>query len=114
MLIKMDLSWLFGNKNNHFTGVLPDPRASQEKQCDYLHEERAAAVSVDPFSNKQITVSPYFYENQNRTYSCVPHGVGLGLGIERKNDVGSYQRIAQMFPYRLRQGYPAEGSYLQN
>jgi hypothetical protein len=109
-------NWLvsFLWNNPHFTGVLEDKRLSDEKKKDWLHEERTLATVTDPFSYSKIIASPYFYENQRSTSSCVPHGVGLALAIERNADQGQYQRISQMFPYRLRSNYPSEGCYLQN
>ncbi len=107
------LDWLL-NRNKYFTGVNPDTRFESEKQKDYDHAERAISLPVDPFSNQKIVSSGYFYENQNNTSSCVPHAVGLALAIERKADLGDYERIAQMFPYRLRSNYPNEGSVFQN
>ncbi len=106
------LDWLL-NKNPHYTGVNPDFRHELEKQLDHAHEERSVALSTNPFTNTQLTESPYPYENQRSTSSCVPHAVGLALAIERKNDLGSYVRPAPMFPYRLRSNYPSEGSALQ-
>lgn len=101
------------SSDNHYTGLNPDPRLSSEKQKDYAHEERAVATPTDPFGNLQILKSPYFYENQNQTSSCVFHGTGLALAIERKADVNEYVRISQIFGYRLRNNYPSEGYYLQ-
>lgn len=101
-------------RNEFFTGVNDDPRCDSEKERDWDHAERLAVAPVNPFDNQQILVSPYPYENQNRTSSCVPHGVGLALAIERKMDVGGYERLSWIFNYRLRANYPAEGCYLQN
>lgn len=95
------------------TGVCEDPRSVEQKACDYLHEERVPAPVPDPFSNARITTSPYPYENQVSTSSCVPHGVGLALGIERELDKGHYVRLAPLFIYRQRTNYPAEGSWPQ-
>lgn len=97
-----------------FTGNLPDPRTQDQKDADWAHEERAMAKPLGPFDHQQIKRSPYPYEHQNYTSSCCPHGIGLALAIERKADVGSYTRIAYIFPYRLRQNYPNEGCYFQN
>lgn len=99
--------------SSSFTGVIDDPRYWEEKITDYRHEERDIAAVADPFSNVQITESPFSYENQNSTSSCVPHGVGLALAIERKKDTNNYSRLSYMFNYRLRDNYAAEGSYLQ-
>lgn len=110
-LIKLLLSLFV--KNPLRTGALEDPRYDDEKERDYVHEERHVATATNPFSNAQILQSPYFYENQNRTFSCVAHGVGLALAIERKVDFGEYIRISQMFGYRLRSNYPEEGAFLQ-
>lgn len=107
------LGWLF-RKTAYDTGLVTDPRTQVDKNRDYAHEERTAApIVTDPFGNSQIIDSPYFYENQNNTSSCVAHGVGLALAIERKADLGTYTRIAQMFPYRLRDNYPAQGCWPQ-
>ncbi len=103
------LDW-FLNRNPYRTGVNPDTRFDSEKQFDFAHEERVTALSTNPFTNPQLSESPYPYENQRSTSSCVPHAVGLALAIERKNDVGDYVRLAPMFPYRLRSNYPSEGS----
>lgn len=110
------MSWfdfLFQPRTQH-TGVLDDPRSEDAKNKDWVHEERTGLAALNPFANQQTTESPYFYENQNRTFSCVPHAVGLSLAIERKADTGQYVRIAQMFPYRLRSNFNDEGSYPQN
>ncbi len=106
------LDWLL-NRNPYYSGLNDDPRFDSEKQLDFAHEERLATLPANPFTNPQITESPYPYENQRSTSSCVPHSVGLALAIERKNDLGDYVRIAPMFPYRLRSNYPSEGCYLQ-
>ena len=95
---------------DHFTGLKEDDRPLEQKQKDFVHEEREFPQASNPFSNPTITQSPYPYENQNSTSSCVPHGVGLALAIERKNDTGQFVRLAPAFPYRLRSNYPGEGS----
>ena len=99
-----------------FTGVLDDPRSDEDKEQDYLHEERASAYAApipDSFSNPKITESPYPIENQWRTSSCVPHGTTLALGIERKADGDEvYSRLSPLFTYRLRSNYGREGSSL--
>lgn len=91
-------------------GVLPDLRSDEEKQADYLHEERVgSAVPADPFGNAKITESPYPYENQQGSSSCVAHGVGLGLAIERAKALGTYIRLGWLFNYRLRSNFGSEG-----
>lgn len=97
----------------HFTGVLDDPRTQAQKDQDYSHEERVMATIASQFSNAKITTPTYFPENQWYVGSCVPHGVGLGLAIERQNDTGAYARLAWLFPYRLRSNYPDPGCYPQ-
>lgn len=97
--------------NPYFTGLLPDPRTGAEKLQDYAHSEREYPTAADPFSNQNITQSPYPYFNQLSTSSCVPHAVGLALEIERKNDVGDLEQISPIFIYRQRSNYPGEGSY---
>lgn len=101
--------------SRYSTGLTIDPRPPEAAQHDYLHEERVTppGAPVNPFSFPKITVSPYPTTDQRRTQSCVPHGVGLALAIERKADTGYYQSVAAMFPYRLRSNFPAEGSYPQ-
>lgn len=112
------VAWLkknFVRKEEFYTGVNPDPRSQAEKDADFAHEERLMlATGTDPFGNKAIYTSPYTSENQMQASSCVPHGVGLGYNIERKNDLGTYTRTAYSFIYRLRTGYPAAGSWLQD
>lgn len=101
--------------NKYYTGLNEDTRPQVEKDKDYLHEERAAStVPADPFGNVQIVDNTYYLENQQQTSSCVPHGVGLALAIERKADTGEYVRLSPMFAYRLRNTYPQEGCALQN
>jgi len=102
---------LFNPKRN-FTGLLLDTRLESQKQRDYLHEERPAAAVADPFSNAQIDTTPYIELNQFMTSSCVPHGVGLALSIERLNDTGVWQPTSPIFNYRLRSNYPQEGASL--
>ncbi len=109
------LDWLKSLSNpSSDTGVIFDKRSPQEKNRDYSAEERLIAGVPDPFGNAQITESPYPYENQNRTYSCVANSVGLALAIERKMDTGTYARLSPMFAYRQRQNYAGEGCYPQN
>lgn len=95
------------------TGLRPDPRPEAEQALDFAHEERVFGTATSPYGPDEIGKSPYFYENQWYVGSCVPHGVGLGLGIERKADTGEYVRISQLFAYRQRPGYPYAGTYLQ-
>lgn len=102
-------------RKRYDTGVIPDPRPIEKVAEDYLHEERVQpAEAADPFSNKRILESPYPYENQYDTSSCVAHGSVLALAIERLNDVGKFARLSPTFLYRLRANYPAAGSYTQD
>lgn len=101
-------------KANHDTGVVFDPRAEDAKQKDFLHEERVPAPTPDPFSNPKIEQSPFPYENQWRTSSCVPHGVALATSVERVLDGGEFARLAQLFVYRLRANFGSEGAWLQD
>ena len=101
-------------KNTVFTGVIDDVRTESEIARDYLHEERYAPPVPDPFSNKKIETSPYPYENQYKTSSCVPHAVALALGIERSIDGDVFSRLSPLFLYRLRANFPDEGCWLQN
>lgn len=99
------------------TGLVNDPRSDAEKASDFAHEERlmsTTAVPADPFGNAKIVQSPFFLENQWYVGSCVPHGVGLALCIERNFDYGEYVRLAQLFPYRLRYNYPQAGCWMQD
>lgn len=112
------IKWLISLwQPQHFTG-LPypaDPRTPEDQQKDYAHEERVFPQAKDPFGNSPITDSPFKpYYNQVGTSSCVPHGVGLALAIERKADVGVWARLSPLFAYRLRSNYPQEGSYPPN
>ncbi len=100
---------LFGhNFSQYFTGVLTDTRTQSQKDQDYAHEERAAAVTTDPFGNVQITESPYPYQNQFGTSSCVPHAIGMAYAIER--GVKDFVALSYIFAYRLRSNYAGEGS----
>lgn len=90
------------------TGVIRDSRDVYEKQKDYLHEERATSSVADVFRNKKIVDSPYFYENQNYTQSCVAHALTLAALIEL-----SSPRLSKMFTYRRRANYPTEGMWPQ-
>lgn len=113
----MNFSWfwsLFSSQPKYYTGVNEDPRLPSQQDHDYAHEERVAATPEDPFGNMQILQSPYPYENQFNTSSCCPHGVGLALAIERKADLGQYQRLGWLFNYRQRSNYADQGCYLQN
>lgn len=103
--------WLWSP--HHFTGLLEDYRSPLAKREDFKHEERVLG-SVPTFNNQIILTSPYSYENQLGTSECVTHAVGLGLAIERKNDTGTYVRLAPTFPYRLRNTYPQPGCVPQN
>lgn len=93
------------------TGALPDPRGAERKERDYMHEERLLAAVPDPFGNPQITAAPYPVEWQKSTSSCVPHAVGLGLAIERKQDTGTYTRLSPIFAYHKRANFPEAGSW---
>lgn len=108
-------NWLlsfFRNKND--TGLRPDPRTQDEKDRDYLHEERVSTGPVtNPFGNVKITASPFTNIDQHQTLACVPHGIGTALAIERKADTGIYQSVSPMFAYRLRSNYPGGGSWPQ-
>jgi hypothetical protein len=92
--------------------VTEDTRSLEKKQQDYAHEERELPpCSSDPFGNNQINDSQYIYEDQKGTSSCVAHGVGLGLQIERHNDTGQYILVSKILPYRLRSNFPGPGSF---
>ncbi len=108
---------LFGRKYGLFTGVIDDLRLPSEIMKDWLHEERALAAPTDPFGNDKLIGSPYPYYNQFTTFSCVPHGVGLSLALERYMDGGNahaIEQIAPTFVYRQRSNYADEGSSLPN
>lgn len=95
-----------------FTGIIDDPRTPEEKQQDWLHEERVFPEAADPYGNAKITVSPYPYLNQNQTSSCVPHAVATALAIERVRDAGgSFVIPAPIYTYRQRANYPQAGTY---
>lgn len=94
---------------NHFTGLLPDTRTQEDKDKDYLHEEREVAKATDPFGNSKIVMSPYPYENQQGTSSCVAHGIGLAFAIFLSQVKGTYYRLGWLFNYRLRENYSGEG-----
>lgn len=96
--------------NKIFTGVLEDVRSPEEKEKDYLHEERVYGAVSDPFSNWRIIRSPYPLIDQKRVGSCVLHAHTLALEIERKNDLGFYSQLSKLFPYRLRSNYPGAGT----
>lgn len=110
------LNWFlsFFKSNPYRTGLLKDLRTPLEIAQDYMHEERSTITTADPLSNAKLDISPYPYVNQYGTSSCVPHAVGLGLAIERKNQTGNYSAIAPMFPYRLRSNFSGEGSIPAN
>lgn len=101
-------------QSQFFTGVLPDNRSASEKAKDYLSEEMMPPSVPDPFSNAQLTISPFPYLNQLGTSSCVAHAVTLALAIERKADVNNFSILSAMFPYRLRSNYAQAGSAPQN
>lgn len=115
-ILQKILVTLFGHTwSPYFTGILPDTRLASEKIKDYMSEERTAPTApADPFGNPQMASSLYPYVNQFGTSSCVPHAVGLGLAIERKNQTGNYSAVAPIFPYRLRSNYAGEGSIPAN
>lgn len=109
------LKWLlsFFVKSPYFTGVLKDNRTAAQIGQDYLHEELVTTtVAVDPFSNPQITVSPYPYQNQFGTSSCVTHAVGMAYAIER--GLTNFAALAYIFVYRLRSNFAGEGSIPAN
>lgn len=113
-MIRLILNWIKGlSRSTSFTGLIEDPRWTYEKNQDWLHEERVVGSVANPFGNTQILESPYPYENQNQTSSCVAHGVGLALAIERKLDKGDYERLSWIYAYRLRSNYPQAGSWPQ-
>lgn len=97
-----------------FTGVVPDTRPPEEKEKDYLSEERRFIQTSDPFGNPQIKESPYPYLNQLSTSECVPHAITLALAIERKNDTGNFSLLSPTFIYRLRANYAKAGSAPQD
>lgn len=113
-LINFIISLFSKSQSPFFTGVLPDNRSEEEKSKDYLSEEMMPPSVPEPFSNPQMTVSPYPYVNQLGTSSCVPHAATLALAIERKADVNNFALLSPMFAYRLRSNYAAEGSPPQN
>lgn len=92
----------------HPTGVLTDLRPPEERERDYLHEERSVGSGVAPFMNAKITQSPYFYENQNYTQSCVMHAMTLAFLI-----VTGCDRLSKMYSYRQRSNFPATGMWPQ-
>lgn len=103
-------------QSKYFTGVIDDPRNSAAKALDFNHEEFLSSGSVvNSFLNLKVTKSIYPDEDQQQVGSCVPHGVGGALAIDRSihTDEG-YQRLAWTFVYRLRSNYPQPGCFLQN
>lgn len=102
-------------ENQFFTGVIEDPRIEAEKILDHKHEEfTGIANAVDPFGNKKITSIFYPDEDQQQVGSCVPHGTGKALAIERARDTTQgYQRLSWTFEYRLRPNLPQPGWWLQ-
>lgn len=103
---------LFSIKISLHTGAIPDPRTPDQKDEDYLHEERLpGSPAIDPFGFAKLLESPYPYLNQQGTSACVPHAVGTAGAIERELDGGVYISPAPMLGYRLRSNYPAEGTY---
>lgn len=99
-----------------FTGLIEDPRSIAEKLLDHKHEELiGVSGGVDPFSNKKLITSPFVDEDQQGASSCVPHGVGRALAIERARQTNEgYQRLSWTMAYRLRSNYPAAGCWLQD
>lgn len=94
------------------TGFRDDPRSVEERDKDWLHEERVLPTgTIDPYAFPKITESPYPYMNQNGTMSCVPHAVSLAESIERKADRGSYVTPAPIYVYRQRSNYPQAGTW---
>lgn len=109
VLLFLGQNWL-----STFTGVVSDTRPDSEKEKDFLSEERLPIQTADPFSNAQITISPYPYVNQLSTSECVPHAITLALAIERKNDTNNFSLLSPTFVYRLRSNYANEGSAPQD
>jgi peptidoglycan hydrolase-like protein with peptidoglycan-binding domain len=110
-IIKTILRLIFGHSRSpYFTGVTKDPRTLEAQKKDYVHEERTApAIETPSIWSSMIIESPYFYENQLFTSSCVAHGVLLPFSILLKRIKGTYYRLSQMFVYRPRSNFPALG-----
>lgn len=116
MSLVQTLVWFFLGQSwlSTFTGVTPDTRSQEEKDKDFLSEERLPVATADPFSNTQILASPYPHLNQLSTSECVPHAITLALAIERKNDTGNFALLSPTFVYRLRSNYARAGSAPQD
>lgn len=93
-------------QQNHYTGLIPDPRKESDKALDYLHEEIAGDVAP-VYKQGLLNLNQYPDENQNYTSSCVAHGCTLA------STKGS-PRLSKMFLYRNRANFPNEGMWLQN
>lgn len=102
------LIYVYGFKQK--LGVAPDTRTDEQKQRDYLHEERVFPSSTNAFGNTKITGSKYPLQNQKSTSECVPHAVALALGIERELDGDVFAVLSPTFIYRQRANYPAAGT----
>lgn len=103
-------------ENIYFTGLIEDPRSDAEKALDFKHEELVgSSLPSAPFDSKKILVDPYPSEDQQQVGSCVPHGIGKALAIERSKDTDEgYQRLSWTAAYRLRFNYPSAGCWPQN
>ncbi len=97
--------------DNFITGVTNDIRSIFHKQKDFKHEE--LSHSNVPMYGDKITISPFFYENQNQTSSCIAHGVTLAQDIEFVRVNKSYIRTSKMYVYRQRSNFNSPGMWLQ-
>lgn len=97
-------------KNEIFTGVLPDTRTPEEKARDYRFEEFASAFPEAKWAEKKIDDFA-FYERRDQANSdtCVAQTAAKMMGILVKQRTGKYFPFSATFPYQKRFNKPAGG-----
>jgi len=107
-MINSIIKWFAPFFSKQYTGTLPDTRFKDEKQKDYLHEERAS-ISDPVWGNAPIENMPYANRVQFSTSSCVAHASIMSFQIAVFKATGEWIEFSRAFLYRLRSTYPGEG-----
>lgn len=96
----------------NFTGLLEDPRTSNEKLKDYKAEEVFSSFTPAVWKEKKTTEWKHFpIFDQDGSSSCVGQAVSKALGIENFQEEGDFVHLSARDIYTRRANKPREGMW---